>query len=117
MVGINQGYDLGINHHPGKANVVADTLSRRSHLNILATRELLLEVCKEFEKLNHGWVSNIEVIMMEVDLTMEQDIERANLRMLSFKRSRNKLRKIKLYDLVLMSREHDGARSIYVFQK
>jgi hypothetical protein len=34
-------YDLRINYHPGKANVVADALSRRSHLNILATRELL----------------------------------------------------------------------------
>jgi hypothetical protein len=35
--------DLGINNHPGKANIVADALSRRSHLNMLATRELLLE--------------------------------------------------------------------------
>jgi hypothetical protein len=47
-------YDLGINYHPSKANVVADALSRRSHLNMLATRELLLEFCKEFEKLNLG---------------------------------------------------------------
>jgi hypothetical protein len=31
-------YDLGINYHTGKANVVADALSRRSHVNILATR-------------------------------------------------------------------------------
>jgi hypothetical protein len=60
-------YDLGINYHPGKANVVADALSRRSHLNMLATRELLPEFCKEFEKLNPGWVSNTEVIEMEVD--------------------------------------------------
>jgi hypothetical protein len=32
-------YDLRINYHPGKANVVADTLSRKSHVNMLATRE------------------------------------------------------------------------------
>jgi hypothetical protein len=31
-------YDLGINYYPGKASVVADGLSRRSHLNMLATR-------------------------------------------------------------------------------
>jgi hypothetical protein len=31
-------YDLGINYHTGKANVIADALSRRSHVNILATR-------------------------------------------------------------------------------
>jgi hypothetical protein len=55
-------YDLGINYHLGKANIVADALSRRFHLNMLATRELLPEFCKEFEKLNHGWVTNTEVI-------------------------------------------------------
>jgi hypothetical protein len=64
-------YDLGINYHLGKANVVADALSRRSHLNMLATRELLLELCKEFEKLTLGWVSNTEVVEMEVDSTLE----------------------------------------------
>jgi hypothetical protein len=72
-------YDLGINYHPGKANVVADALSRRSHMNILVTRELLLEFCKEFEKLNLGWVSNVEVITMEVDSTLEQDIRKGQL--------------------------------------
>jgi hypothetical protein len=72
-------YDLGINYHPGKANVVADALSRRSHLNILATRELLSEFCKEFKKLNLGWVSNTEVNTMEVDPTLEQDIRKGQL--------------------------------------
>jgi hypothetical protein len=72
-------YDLGINYHPGKANVVADDLSRRSHVNMLATRELLPEFCKEFEKLNLGWVSSTEVITMEVDSTLEQDIRKGQL--------------------------------------
>jgi hypothetical protein len=34
--------------------VVADALSRKSLLNMLAMMELLLEFCKEFEKLNLG---------------------------------------------------------------
>jgi hypothetical protein len=72
-------YDLGINYHPGKANVVADTLSRRSPLNMLATRELLPEFCKEFEKLNLGWVSNTKVVEMEVDSTLEQNIRKGQL--------------------------------------
>jgi UPF0288 family protein (methanogenesis marker protein 3) len=72
-------YDLGINYHPGKANVVDNALSRRSHLNMLATRELLPEFCKEFEKLNLRWVSNTEVITMEVDSTLEQDIQNGQL--------------------------------------
>jgi hypothetical protein len=72
-------YDLGINYHLGKANVIVDALSRRSHVNILATRELLPEFCKEFEKLNLGLVSNTEVITMEVDSTLEQDIRKGQL--------------------------------------
>jgi hypothetical protein len=64
-------YDLGINYHPGKANVIVDALSRRSDVNMLATRELLQEFYKELEKLNLGWVSNTEVITMEVDSTLE----------------------------------------------
>jgi hypothetical protein len=72
-------YNLGINYHPSKANVIADALSRRSHLNMLATRELLSKFCKEFEKLRLGWVSNVEVITMEVDSTIEQDIRKGQL--------------------------------------
>jgi hypothetical protein len=70
---------LGINYHLGKANVVADSLSRRSHLNMLEIRELLLEFCKEFDKLNFEWVSNTKVITMEVDSTLEQDIPKGQL--------------------------------------
>jgi hypothetical protein len=60
-------YDLGINYNPDKANVVADALSKRTHLNMLATRKLLPKFCKEFEKLNLGWVLNTKIVAMEVD--------------------------------------------------
>jgi hypothetical protein len=63
-----------INYHPGKANVLANALSRRSHVNMLAMRELLPEFCKEFEKLDLGWVSSTKVVTMEVESTLEQDI-------------------------------------------
>jgi hypothetical protein len=72
-------YDLGINYHPDKANIIADALSRRSHVNMLATRELLPEFCKEFERLNLGWVSSTKVVTMEVDSTLEQDILKGQL--------------------------------------
>jgi hypothetical protein len=89
-------YDLGINYHLSKANVIVDALSRMSHVNMLATRELLPEFCKEFEKLNLGCVSSTEVLTMAVDSTLEQDIQKANLKMLRFKRSRSRLKKRKL---------------------
>jgi ribonuclease HI len=72
-------YDLGINYHPSKVNVIADALSRRSHINMLATRELLPEFCKESERLNLGWVLSTEVVTMEVDSTLEQDIRKSQL--------------------------------------
>jgi hypothetical protein len=72
-------YDLGIIYHPSKANVVADTLSKRSHLNMLATRELFPEFYTEFENLNLGWVSNTKVVEMEVDSMLEQDIRKGQL--------------------------------------
>jgi hypothetical protein len=102
-------YDLGINYHPSKANVVADALSRRSHVNMLATRESLKEFCKEFEMLNLGWVSSTEVITMEVDSTLEQDIRKGQLE------ERSRLKKRKLQGSVLMSKERYGTRSTYVF--
>jgi hypothetical protein len=108
-------YDLGINYHPSKANVVADALSRRSHVNMLATRELLSEFCKELEKLNLGWVSSTEVVTMEVDSTLEKTFKKANLKMLRFKISRSRLKKRKLQDSVLMSNEWYGTRSAYAF--
>jgi hypothetical protein len=72
-------YNLGINYHPRKANVVANALSRMSHVNMLATRELLSEFCKEFERLNLEWVSSTEVVTMEVDSILEQDIRKGQL--------------------------------------
>ncbi|KAL8149666.1 hypothetical protein AgCh_006614 [Apium graveolens] len=41
-------YDYAINYHPGKANVVADALSRKERLNILTSSE---ELIKNFEKM------------------------------------------------------------------
>jgi hypothetical protein len=36
-------------------------------------------LCKEFEKLNLGWELNAKVIAMEVDSTLEQDIQKGQL--------------------------------------
>jgi hypothetical protein len=37
-------YDLGINYHPGKANVVADALSHKRYSNATFARRMQLEL-------------------------------------------------------------------------
>jgi hypothetical protein len=68
-------YDLGINYHPGMANVVADALNRRSHVSQLVVDSMLFELCEEFEKLNQRIVANTEAMKMEVGSNLLQEIQ------------------------------------------
>jgi hypothetical protein len=70
-------YDLGIYYHPGKANVVADILSQRSHANHLVVKSIPSELCDEFTKLKN--VANTEVMEMEVGSSLLQEIRRSQL--------------------------------------
>jgi hypothetical protein len=45
-------YDLQIHYHPGKANVVADALSRKASCHCLTVRTPDITLCQEMEKLN-----------------------------------------------------------------
>jgi hypothetical protein len=67
-------YDLRINYHPGKANVVADTLSRRSHVSQLVVHSMPFELCEEFDKLNLRIVANTKATEMEVGSNLLQEI-------------------------------------------
>jgi hypothetical protein len=69
-------YDLEINYHPGKANVVADALRRRSHVSQLVVNSIPFELCEEFDKLNLMIVANIEAMKMEVGSSLLQEIRR-----------------------------------------
>jgi hypothetical protein len=43
----------------GKANVVADALSRKKHCNVMSARELPLELCREFEELSLAFMNEL----------------------------------------------------------
>jgi hypothetical protein len=45
-------YDLEVHYHPGKANVVADALSRKVHCNYLELEPVIDPLCEEMRRLN-----------------------------------------------------------------
>jgi hypothetical protein len=68
-------YNLGINYHPEKANMVVDALSRRSHVSQLVVDSMPFELCEEFNKLNFRIVANTKATEMEVGSNLLQEIQ------------------------------------------
>ena len=59
-------YDLEVHYHPGKANVVADALSRKSHCNHLRMEGMVPKLRKEIAQLNlhivpHGQINTLDI--------------------------------------------------------
>ena len=59
-------YDMRSHYHPGKANMVADALSRKSHVNTLMTGELPRELAEDLreqclEIVPRGYVAALEI--------------------------------------------------------
>jgi hypothetical protein len=70
-------YNIGVNYHLGKANVIADTLSRKVYCNNLMIQEAQPELHNEFRKLN----LNVSLIdnedMLEINITLEDQVREA----------------------------------------
>jgi hypothetical protein len=71
-------YDLGINYHPGKANVVADVLSHKKYYNATFARRMPSELRREIEYLNLGIMNEAKGVM-EVEPTLEAEIREGQL--------------------------------------
>ena len=67
-------YDLEVHYHPGKANVVADTLSRKIHCNCLTVKTMDLTLCQEMEKLNMEIIQQGSLTNITVESTIRDQI-------------------------------------------
>ncbi|WVZ81007.1 hypothetical protein U9M48_028434, partial [Paspalum notatum var. saurae] len=67
-------YDMEIHYHPGKANVVADALSRKSYANMDLGFIIPHELCEEFERLRLGFLHHTIAVAFEAETTLEQEI-------------------------------------------
>jgi hypothetical protein len=66
-------YDLRINYHPGKANVVADALSHKKYCNATFAKRIRPELHKKIKYFNLTIV-NDTTVAMEVGPTLEAEI-------------------------------------------
>jgi hypothetical protein len=67
---------LEIQYHLGKANVVADALSRKGQVNSITTHLMSQELCWEMEQLNLGILNTMEATVTEVESTLEEEIHK-----------------------------------------
>jgi hypothetical protein len=72
-------YDLEIHYHPGKANLVADALSRKEHVHATIVSQMPDELVEEFRRLNLGIVTHTEGITIEVEPTLKQEIRKGQI--------------------------------------
>jgi hypothetical protein len=73
-------YDLKVHYHPGKANVVADALSRKAHCSCLFVEAFNETLCWEMRKLNLEIVPQGDLNHLSVEATLRDNIVLAQQR-------------------------------------
>jgi hypothetical protein len=71
---------LELHYHPGKANVIADALSRKAHCYCLAVEAFNNTLCWEMRKLNLEIVPQDDLNHLSVEATLRDDIVLAQQR-------------------------------------
>jgi hypothetical protein len=68
-------YDLNIQYHPGKANVVADALSRKANCGCTLMERNMDSLCRDMQKLNVSQVVEGSLSMLQVTSHLLRDIK------------------------------------------
>ena len=84
-------YDLEIHYHPGKANVVADALSRKAQCNCLSIVPSNETLCYELEKLNLGIITHGSLNNLVLSSTLRDRIISAQKHNVGMEKIRQRL--------------------------
>jgi hypothetical protein len=76
---LSKDYDLEVHYHPGKANVVADALSRKAQCNYVIMDSKIATLCDELCKLNMEVVSSGTLNYISVEPTLHEQIIMAQI--------------------------------------
>jgi hypothetical protein len=71
-------YDIRINYHLGKANVVVDALSHKKYCNTTFAGRMKTELCQEIRYLNLAMV-NETAMVVEVEPMLKAEIRKAQM--------------------------------------
>jgi hypothetical protein len=75
-------YDLDIPYHPGKANLVADALSRKEHVHSAVVAQLPDKIVEDFRRLNLGIVAQLKELLLMWNLLWSKKSAKVKLMML-----------------------------------
>jgi hypothetical protein len=70
---------LEIQYHPGKANLVADALSRKVYVHSAIVAQLPDEMVEDFRRFNLGIVAHNERVTIDAKPTLKQEIRKGHI--------------------------------------
>jgi hypothetical protein len=74
LVELIKGYDLEVHYHPGKANVVADALSRKAHCHCLSIETFNDTLCNQMRKFNLEIIPQGSLNLISIESTLQDRI-------------------------------------------
>jgi hypothetical protein len=90
-------YDIGINYHPGKANVLVDALSHKRYCSTTFAKRMQPELCKEIKYLNLAMVNDTAMVV-EIKPMLESEIRKGQLEDEKLKEIRQLIKENKTID-------------------
>src|SRR4051812_17905648 len=110
-------YDLSLQYHPGKANVVADALSRKVFVNGLTKGELPDDLCTQFKELRLEIVPEGHLMSLDVQPTCWTRFEKLRRQIKKLKGLRKILAKGELKISTKTNRVLCGMGNVSVYHK